>query len=149
MLGSCDSDDEAAASVDQHVASSVETNGRWDAKAVYDAIRASDACEPAGSSLKLHIISVRGRMAHGLIRRFYWVDTRDMLADGLAKGGIDRLLLHRCSNDCKYDSQHHFVAHSKIFGSSTTKQISDARTKEEHPLGEDSAGRAPGQAEKL
>ena len=71
-----------------------------DARAVYDAIAASDACEFAGCSLKLHLISVRDRMTHGLIRMFYWVDTRDMLADGLTKVGGDRLLLHRVSNDC-------------------------------------------------
>ena len=46
------------------------------ARAVYDAIAASDACEPAGCSLKLHLIPVGDRMAHGLIRKLYWVDTR-------------------------------------------------------------------------
>ena len=86
-----------------------------DAKAVFDAISAPDACEFAESSLKLHLISVRDRMTHGLIRRFYWVDTRDMLADGLTKGGIDRLFLHRCSNDCRYVAKHTFEPHSKVF----------------------------------
>ena len=32
-----------------------------DPRAVYDAIVASDVCEPAGSSFKLHLISVRHR----------------------------------------------------------------------------------------
>lgn len=77
-----------------------------DARAVYDAIRASDACEPAESSLKLHLISVWDRMTHGLIRKFWWVDTRDMLADGLTMGGIDRLLLHNVSNDCNVEAKH-------------------------------------------
>ena len=49
-----------------------------DARAVYDAISASDVCEPGESPLKLHLISVRDRMSHGLVRRLYWVDTRDM-----------------------------------------------------------------------
>ena len=84
-----------------------------DAKAVYDAIAASDACEPAENSLKLHLISVRDRMMHGLIRKLYWVDTRDMLADGLTKGGIDRLLLHRVSNDCVYEAMQLAIPHSK------------------------------------
>ena len=97
-----------------------------DAKAVSDAISASDACEPAERSFKLHFISVRDRMTHGLIRRRYWVDTRDMLADGLTKGGIDGLLLHRCSNGCKYVSKHHWVAHSTILGSSITNVSKEA-----------------------
>ena len=61
-----------------------------DAQAVYDAIGAPDACEPAGSSLKLHLIPVRDRMTHGHIRKLFWVDASDMLADGLTKGGVDR-----------------------------------------------------------
>ena len=76
-----------------------------DAKTMSDAIAASDACEPAGCSPKLHLISVRDRMSHGLIRKLYWVDTKDMLADGLTKGGIDRLLLHQVSNDCVYETK--------------------------------------------
>lgn len=31
-------------------------------------------------------------MTYGLIRKLYWLDTRDMLADGLAQGGIERLM---------------------------------------------------------
>ena len=65
-----------------------------DARSVYDAIGASDVCEFVGSSLELHLISVRDRMTHGFIRQFFWVDILDMLADGLTKGGIDRALLH-------------------------------------------------------
>ena len=86
-----------------------------DGRAVYDAIGASDACAFAGSSLKLHLICVRDRMTHGLIRKLFWVDVRDMLADGLTNEGIDRLLLHSCSNDCKNASKHGFLVHSKAF----------------------------------
>ena len=115
-----------------------------DAKVVFDAISASDACEFAESSFKLHFISVRDRMIHGLIRRFYWVDTRNMLADGLTKGGIDRLLLHRCSNDCRYVAKHSFEPHSKVFLSSATKSLEESK---EEPLDEEDAGWAPGSKE--
>ena len=85
-----------------------------DARAVYDAVAATDTCEPAESSLKLHLISVRDRMEQGIIRNLYWVDTRDMLADGLTKGGIDRQLLHSVSQDCQYKAKHECECHSKI-----------------------------------
>ena len=85
-----------------------------DAKAIYDAIAASDACELAGCSLKLHLISAKDRMTHGLIKKLYWVDTRDMLADGLAKGGIDRLLLHRVSDDCVHKAKQLAICHNKV-----------------------------------
>ena len=38
-----------------------------DALAVYDAIAATDACEPAESSLKFHLTSVRDRTTYGAI----------------------------------------------------------------------------------
>lgn len=100
------------------------------ARASYDAIGASDACEPAGISFKLHFITVRDGMAHRLIRKPFWVDTRDVLADGLAKGGVHRLLLHSCSNGCRYASKHGFLVHSKVFGRSTTNSDS-AKIEEE------------------
>ena len=105
------------------------------ARAVYDAISASDACGLVESSLKLHIISVRDRMACGLIRKFFWVETRDMLAHGLAKRGNDRALPHSCSNDCKYVSKHEPLVHLKIFGSATNN--SKESLKEEGHLDDD------------
>ena len=46
-----------------------------DARAVFDAIAASDVCDPQECSLKLHLISVRDRMAAGIIRFLFWLDT--------------------------------------------------------------------------
>ena len=85
-----------------------------DAKAVYDAIAASDVCALAECSLEFHLISARHRMTHGLIRKFCWVDTGDMLADGVTKGGIDPLLLHRVSNDCVYERKQLAICHNKV-----------------------------------
>ena len=104
-----------------------------DARAVFDALAASYVCDPQGSSLKLHLISVRDRLAQAIIRFLYWVDTRDMLADGLTKGGIDRTLLHNISQLCKYECKHEALRHpkpgtNKLGGSSqpqTTKQPFD------------------------
>ena len=73
-----------------------------DARAIGDAVAATDACDFQECSLKLHLISVRDRLAQGIVRRLHWVDTRDMLADGLAKGGIGRILLHKVSHDCQF-----------------------------------------------
>ena len=84
-----------------------------DARAVYDSVAATDVCEPAGSSLKLHLISVRDWKTHGLIRKLFWVDAKDMLADGLTNGDIDRTLLHNASNDCKYTCVHEALPHEK------------------------------------
>lgn len=84
-----------------------------DARAVCDATSATDVCEPAGWSLKLHLISVRDRTAYGPVRKLFWVDARDMLADGLNKGGIDRFLFRNASCDCKCQAIHAALVHAK------------------------------------
>jgi len=66
-----------------------------DARSVSDAISASDVCTPQEASLRLHLITVRDRLVRGLIRSLSWTDTRDMVADPLTKGGVDRTLLTR------------------------------------------------------
>lgn len=91
-----------------------------DARAVYDAVAAADACDPQECSLKLYLISVRDRLAQGIVKRLRWVDTKDMLADGLTKDGIDRTLLHKASNDCKFKLAHEALAHPKAAVGSAT-----------------------------
>ena len=93
-----------------------------DARAVYDAVASADAREPQGSSLKLHFISVRGRLTQGIIRRTNWVDTRDMLADVSTKSCIDRTLLHNASNGCTFNLAHEALSHTKRQVGSTTKR---------------------------
>ena len=47
-----------------------------------------------------------------------------MLADGLAKGGVDRLLLHRFSNDCVYEAKPFAISHNK-FGPASSSPAHD------------------------
>jgi len=64
-----------------------------DARSVLDAIAAAEVCTPAEASLRLHLIAVRDRLSRGLLRSISWTDTRDMIADALTKGGIDRTMI--------------------------------------------------------
>lgn len=106
-----------------------------DVRAACDAIPATDACEPAGSSFKLHLISARDQLEQGIIRNLYWADTRDMLADGLTKGRIDRAFIHNVSDDCRYKAIHVCVVHIKsrqVVGSATdSSKEKNFPTKEE------------------
>ena len=83
------------------------------ARPVCDAISAADICEPAGSGPKFHPIPARDRMTRGFIRRFYWVDVPDMLADGVTKGGVDRTLSTKVCNECRFSVSHEVLMHSK------------------------------------
>ena len=47
-----------------------------------------------------------GRLESGLVRKLWWSDTRDMLADALTKGGIDRKLSMRAMDKGKLRIEH-------------------------------------------
>jgi len=61
-----------------------------DAKAVFDAIAVQDYTLPAEATLVNHLHSIREQVRDGRISRIWWIDTRDMVADGLNKGGLPR-----------------------------------------------------------
>jgi len=69
-----------------------------DAQSVSDALAAPDVCTPQEASLKLHLITIRDRINRGLIRSLSWSDTRDMVADALTKGGVDRTVIQKAMN---------------------------------------------------
>ena len=52
-------------------------------------------------------------MTYCCIRKFFWVDTMDVLANGLVNAGVVRLLLRSASNDCKYQSIRAALVHTK------------------------------------
>lgn len=68
-----------------------------DAKAVFDAIVAPEFSMPTEATLVNHLHSIREAVQNGRISRLWWIDTRDMVADGLNKGGLPREpILHLC-----------------------------------------------------
>ena len=77
-----------------------------DAMSVWQAIVAEDCGTPQECSLKLHLLSLRDRLQRGVLRSIHWTDTRDMVGDGLTKGGVNRELLMSVSKDGTYKMQH-------------------------------------------
>ena len=61
-----------------------------DAMNLYCALSAQYPKMPAEKTLYTHIAWVRDLLKAGIVRAVSWVDTRDMLADALTKGKIDR-----------------------------------------------------------
>ena len=66
-----------------------------DARSVYAAITAVAIRAPTGKSLLSHVQYMRELLDIRVIQYFVWVDTRDMVADGLTKGAVDRSALHQ------------------------------------------------------
>ena len=65
-----------------------------DAKSFVSAITATFIKPPAEKALLCHIQYLRELLDKDLIRYLFWLGTRDMAADGLAKGSVDRDVLH-------------------------------------------------------
>ena len=61
-----------------------------DARSVFDSATAQVIRTPADKQLMLHVRALREQLEDGLIDVFYWIDTEDMLPDGMTKGSIDR-----------------------------------------------------------
>ena len=61
-----------------------------DALNLYYALSAQYPKMPAEKTLYTHIAWMRDLLKAGIVRAVSWVDTRDMLADALTKGKIDR-----------------------------------------------------------
>ena len=65
-----------------------------DAMSVFSATTATFVKTPADNGVLCHIQYLRELLDEGILFAFVWADTRDMLADGLTKGSIDREQLH-------------------------------------------------------
>ena len=76
-----------------------------DAKSVCDAIE-SDNDNSADKSMIFHVKALRHMFMTGQIASSTWLDTRDMLADGLTKGKIDRHALMKALNTGKWIVEH-------------------------------------------
>ena len=66
-----------------------------DARSVFDAIVAVPTAVPADKHLCLHVRKMREFVDNGIVNKIWWIDTLDMIADGMTKGVVPRdLLLH-------------------------------------------------------
>ena len=65
-----------------------------DAQSVYAAVVATHVKPPADKGLYQHVQYIRELLDNNVFAKLFWIDTRDMIADGLTKGVIERQLLH-------------------------------------------------------
>ena len=66
-----------------------------DAYSVFSAATAGQIKVPADSSLLAHVQYIRELLDNYVLKELWWADTRDMIADGLTKGSVDRAALDK------------------------------------------------------
>ena len=76
-----------------------------DAMSVYAAVTATFIKIPAEKSLLSHVQYLRELLDTKVLEALIWIDTRDMVADGLTKGAVERAAIHACMNG-KWDVIH-------------------------------------------
>ena len=64
-----------------------------DARSVFDSVTSKTVTTPADGALLIHAKALREYLNQGQLRGIWWIDTRDMIADALNKGSIDRTAL--------------------------------------------------------
>ena len=65
-----------------------------DALSVWAAITATFIKTPADNGVLFHCLYIRELLNENVMHAIIWTDTRDMIADGLTKGAVDRQALH-------------------------------------------------------
>ena len=97
---------------------SMDVESCLDARAVFDSVMASPVRTPNDKLLLIHALAVREYLDRGVLKRLTWLDTLDMLADGLTKGVVERESLIRLANEGVWQLQGLEPVHSDVAKSS-------------------------------
>ena len=77
-----------------------------DCRSVFDSLRATDTKVPTESSLILILSSIKQLLQAHVVKWLSWINTHDMLADGMTKGGVSRKALFQLSQTGAWTMQH-------------------------------------------
>ena len=77
----------------------VSIEGVIDAKSVFDSLTVTDIKVPSEASLIMILLSIKESLLSHTLKTLWWVDTVDMLSDGLNKGAVSRIALLKASLD--------------------------------------------------
>ena len=104
-----------------------------DAKSVFAAVSATLVKQPAEKSLLCHVQYLRKLLDKLVLLYLFWLDTRDMGADGLTKGAVARALLHTYMDGFMTLQHEHSQWSSKAAVTRATRVVSGSRPTEAHP----------------
>ncbi|CAJ1446370.1 unnamed protein product [Effrenium voratum] len=93
-----------------------------DADAVFRALAAKEVKTPTDAIMLIHALKFKEWLKTGQVKSLMWIDTRDMLADALNKGSIDRAALRTAAEEGIWKIEHAFKTHQD-----NIKQVLHAR----------------------
>jgi hypothetical protein len=82
-----------------------------DCKSLFDALKSDETQVPTESSLIMILLQIKESLRTGTLDSLAWVDTRDMIADGLNKGAIARHDLMEFSRTALWQLKHDYAIH--------------------------------------
>ena len=85
-----------------------------DARAVFDAVAAPDPKSTTDKLMLIHVLKLKELLALKVVSRMIWLDTRDMLADGLNKGVITRDAIRLACISGIWTVTQEFKIHSEV-----------------------------------
>ena len=92
-----------------------------DCRSVYDALASEDTKTPTESSLVLILHMIKELLVAHVVKHLTWINTNDMLSDGLTKGGVSRKALFELSSSgswfLKHECKTHSESHKRAIGS--------------------------------
>ena len=100
----------------------VEIELSLDSMGVVTAVTAPRPKPPAEHSLLPHVLWLRDLLCSGQLKALSWEDTRDMVADGLTKGSIDRAALQAAAAGERVRNHTPYVVSMTAAGSVTVLQ---------------------------
>ena len=66
-----------------------------DSGSLFSYLEADHLKFPADKGTFFHLAYLRELLTNGVLRDYFWIDTRDMCVDGMTKGRLDRQTLHQ------------------------------------------------------
>lgn len=97
-----------------------------DCRSLYDALKVDDTSIPSESSLLMPLLQLKENLRTGTLQSIVWCDTRDMAADGLNKGCINRQALLQLATTALWSLNHpvhvHSESHRKAIAPETSTQ---------------------------
>jgi hypothetical protein len=82
-----------------------------DARSVYESLAANETRTPAESTLISILFQIKESLLSHTVRRLWWIDTRDMVSDGLNKGVIGRQALLKLGTTGIWITVHETMMH--------------------------------------